>query len=155
MPAVSQSEKEIVGYRHHWSMISVVGTGLSLPFNVEPYGPGDSEHAAGQRLLRRAVANLGPRFADYVVVDGKFATAPFLHPADELGLKVVARLKDNLPELLAAAQKQFRSQEPKLSFRDSADRVEVWDGDDFDPWETLSRETVRVLRYRQLKRRAS
>ncbi|MEK7750389.1 MAG: transposase, partial [Acidobacteriota bacterium] len=93
----------------------------------------------------------GPRFADYVVVDGAFATAPFLHTAGELGLKVVARLKDNLPELLAAAQKRFRSQPPKLRFRDGKDRVEIWDADDFDPWETLRWETVRVMRYRQYK----
>mgnify|MGYP001567293838 CR=1 FL=1 len=144
-------KKQIVGYRHHCTMISVVGTGLSLPFDVEPYGAGDSEYAAGQRLLRRTVQNLGPRFADYVVVDGEFATAPFLHTAGELGLKVVARLKDNLPELLAAAQKRFRSQPPKLRFRDGKDRVEIWDADDFDPWETLRWETVRVMRYRQYK----
>src|SRR2546422_3545201 len=49
------------------------------PFDVEPYGPGDSEYAAGQRLLRRAMELLGVRFAAYVVVDGEFATAPFLH----------------------------------------------------------------------------
>jgi hypothetical protein len=61
-------KKEIVGYRHQATVISVVGTGPSLPFDVEPYGPGDSEYAAGQRLLRRAVSHLGPRFADYVVV---------------------------------------------------------------------------------------
>ena len=51
-------------------MMSVVGTGLTLPLDVEPYGPGESEYNAGRRLLRRAVGNLGPRFADYVVVDG-------------------------------------------------------------------------------------
>jgi hypothetical protein len=145
------NKKEIVGYRHHSVLISVVGTGLSLPFDVEPYGPGDSEYSAGQRLLRRAVAHLGTRFADYVVVDGEFATAPFLHTADALGLKVIARLKDNLPELLAAAEKRFRSQPPKLCFRHGGDRVEVWDADDFDPWETLRWETVRVIRYRQHK----
>lgn len=145
------NKKEIVGYRHHSVLISVVGTGLSLPFDVEPYGPGDSEYSAGQRLLRRAVANLGPRFADYVVVDGEFATAPFLHTADAVGLKVVARLKENLPELLAAAQKRFRCQRPKLRFREGQDRVEIWDADDFDPWETLHWETVRVIRYRQHK----
>jgi len=144
-------KKEVVGYRHQLTMISVVGTGLSLPFDVEPYGPGDSEYAAGQRLLRRAVGNLGARFADYVVVDGEFATAPFLHAAGELGRKVVARLKENLPELLAAAQKRFRSQRPHRRFREGEDRVEVWDADDFDPWETLRWETVRVLRYRQHK----
>jgi hypothetical protein len=31
-------------------MLSVVGTGLSLPIDVEPYGPGDSEYVAGQRF---------------------------------------------------------------------------------------------------------
>jgi hypothetical protein len=29
-------------------MVSVVGTGLSLPVDVEPYPAGDSEYAAGQ-----------------------------------------------------------------------------------------------------------
>lgn len=129
----------------------MVGTGLTLPLDVEPYGPGESEYHAGQRLLRRALGNLGPRFADYVVVDGEFATAPFLHAAGDLGLPVVARLKDNLPELLAAAQKRFRHQPPQQVFSHGKDRVETWDADDFDPWETLRWKTVRVIRYRQHK----
>ena len=142
---------QIMGYRHHVVLTSVVGTRLCLPFDVEPYGPGDSEYAAGQRLLRRAIERLGVRFAAYVVVDGEFATAPFLHTAGDLGLPIVARLKANLPELWAAVQKRFRSQAPKLTFRDGPDRVELWDADDFDPWENLRWETVRVLCYRQQK----
>jgi hypothetical protein len=145
------AQREIVGYHHQLVLISVVGTGLTLPLDVEPYGPGESEYHAGQRLLRRAIGNLGPRFADYVVVDGEFATAPFLHAAGDLGLPVVARLKDNLPELLAAAQKRFRHQPPQQVFSHGQDRVEIWDADDFDPWETLRWETVRVIRYRQRK----
>jgi hypothetical protein len=145
------AHKEIAGYRHHLVLATVVGTGLSLPFDVEPYGPGDSEYAAGQRLLLRAGKLLGVRFAAYVVVDGEFATAPFLHAAGKLGWPVVARLKPNLPELLAAAQKRFRSQAPKLTFSYGDDRVELWDAEDFDPWENLQWETVRVLRYRQQK----
>jgi hypothetical protein len=145
------ADKEIAGYRHHVVLATVVGTGLSLPFDVEPYGPGDSEYAAGQRLLRRAVELLGVRFAAYVVVDGEYATAPFLHAAGKLGLPVVARLKANLPELWAAAQKRFRSQLPQLTFRHGPDRVELWDAEDFDPWESLQWETVRVLFYRQQK----
>lgn len=143
--------REITGYGHHLVMISIVGTGLSLPFDVEPYGPGDSEYAAGQRLVRRAVGHLGPRFADYVVADAKFATASFLHSAGEAGLYVVARLKDNLPELLAAVKKRFDSEPPHQVFSKNGDRIEIWDADDFDPWETLRWETVRVLRYRQHK----
>ena len=146
-----RKDQEIAGYRHHVVLATVVGTGLSLPFDVEPYGSGDSEYAAGQRLLRRAIELLGVRFAAYVVVDGEFATAPFLHTAGKLGLPVVARLRANLPELWAAAQKRFRSQPPKLTFRHGADRVALWDAEDFDPWENLRWETVRVLFYRQQK----
>jgi hypothetical protein len=142
-------QKEIIGYHHQLAMLSVVGTGLSLPFDVEPYGPGDSEYSAGQRLLRRAVRHLGRRFADYLVVDGEFAGSSFLHEAGDLGLRVVARLKDNLPELLAAAQKRFRDQPPQQVFHQGKDQVEIWDADDFDPWGTLRWETVRVVLYRQ------
>jgi len=144
-------KKEILGYHHRLVMASVAGTGLTLPLDVEPYGPGESEYNAARRLLPRVVGNLGRRFADYVVVDGEFARAPFLHQANDLGLSVVARLKGNLPELFAAAQKRFRHQPPHQVFRYGADQVEIWDADDFDPWETLRWETVRVIRYRQYK----
>ena len=144
-------KREIVGYHHKLVMLSVVGTGLTLPLDVEPYGPGDSEYNAARRLLRRAVKNTGRRFADYVVADGEFARAPFLHDAGDWGLYVVARLKKNLPELFAAAQKRFRHQPPHQVFRHGKDRVEIWDADDFDPWDTLRWETVRVIRYRQYK----
>ena len=142
-------KREILGYHHKLVMISVVGTGLTLPLDVEPYGPGDSEYSAGRRLLRRAAPSLGRRFADYVVVDGEFARAPFLHEVGDLGLYSIARLKNNLPELFAAAQKRFLRQAPHQVFGYGKDRVEIWDADDFDPWETLRWETVRVVRYRQ------
>jgi DDE family transposase len=140
------------GCLHHFVMISVVGTGLTLPVDVEPYGAGDSEYAAAQRLLRRAAAHLGPRFADYLVGDGAYATAPFLHTTEEVGLPVVARLKENLPLLAAAVRARFDGQPPQAVFQEGHDRVEVWDADDFDPWETLDWPTVRVLRYCQHKR---
>jgi len=140
---------QVCGYSHHLSLITVVGTGLSLPFDVEPYGPGDSEYSASRRLLERAVHALGSRFADYVVVDGEYATAPFLHTACALGLHPVARLKNNLPGLLAAATGRFSALAPTSIHQIDGDRVELWDIDDFDPWQELRWPTVRVLRYRQ------
>ncbi len=145
------SEGEIIGYRHHLVLASIVGTGLSLPVDVEPYGPGDSEYAAGQRLLQRIVDDLGRRFAQYVVVDGGFATAPFLHTAAACGLKVVARLKPNLRDLYTAAEARFAYKPPSRIFKHGPDRVEIWDADDFDAWNALEWETVRVIRYRQHK----
>jgi hypothetical protein len=148
---IRDAQYNVIAYHHQLVTISVVGTGLTLPFDVEPYGPGDSELAAAQRLLRRVIAGLGTRFADYLVVDGAYAGAPFLHAANRLGLGVVARLKNNLPLLLAAVQRRFQQQAPTHVYRDGQDRVEIWDADDFDPWEPLQWETVRVIRYRQHK----
>ena len=143
------AKKEVIGYAHQQATISVVGTGLSLPFDAEPYGPGDSEYAAGQRLLARAVSQLGARFADYLVVDSAYASAPFLHAAAAVGVHVVARLKSNLPELSRAVDKRFRSRPPTRVFHEQQQRIEIWDADDFDPWETLQWSSLRVIRYRQ------
>ncbi len=140
------------GCLHHFVLLSVVGTGLTLPVDVEPYGAGDSEYAAGQRLLRRGIEHLGPRFADYLVGDSAYATAPFLHHTEAVGLPVVARVKENLPQLAAAVRARFDGQPPQAVFQERNERVEIWDADDFDPWETLHWPTVRVLRYRQRKR---
>jgi len=142
---------KIRDYLHHFAMISVVGAGFTLPVDVEPYGPGDSEYAAGKRLLGRVVQGLGRRFADYLVVDGGFATAPFLHAAGAAGLPVIARLKGNLPELYTSAQRRFAGRPPDDSFVLSGDRIELWDASDFAPWENLNWPWVRVLRYRQYK----
>jgi hypothetical protein len=143
--------REVIGYSHQMATISVVGTGLSLPFDAEPYGPGDSEYAAGQRVLLRAHHQLGPRFADYLVTDGEYATAPFLHAAGRAGIPVVARLKDNLPELCQSVERRFAGSRPTYVYQDGKDRVEIWDADDFAPWETLDWDRVRVIRYRQYK----
>jgi len=149
---VKDAKGEVHGSLHHFVLISVVGVGLTLPVDVEPYGPGDSEYATAQRLLRRAVGHLGARFADYVVGDGEYATAPFLHTSGEVGLPVIARLKENLPLLAAAVRARFDGQPPQAVFQEGDDRVEVWDYDHFDSWETLDWPEVRVLRYHQHKR---
>jgi hypothetical protein len=139
------------GWGHKLAAISVVGAGLDLPFDSEPFGPGDSELSASSRMLARSVAALGCRFADYAVVDALYAKAPFLHLCDALKLPVIASLKSNLPELFAAARARFRNQAPHGSFAYRGGRVEVWDAHDFEPWLGLCWPTVRVLRYRHYR----
>jgi hypothetical protein len=141
----------VVGQHHKLSLLAVVGGPLVLPVDVEPYGPGDGELAASLRVLDRGGAALGPRFAQYVVADGLYANAPFLHAVGDRGLRALVRLKANLPTLFAAAQARFVGQPPTDAFDDRGDRVEVWDADDFDPWEDLRWASVRVLRYRQTR----
>src|SRR5229473_1851492 len=63
--------KQILGYQHSLVMVSVVGTGLSLPCDGEPYGPGDSEYAAGQRLLQRVVGSVGSSGTRRTSIPGK------------------------------------------------------------------------------------
>ena len=143
---------KLLGYRHNLSLISLVGAGaLSLPFDIEPYGPGDSEQAASRRLLERAVGSLGRRFADYVVADGLYAAAPFLNLAAELGLWAIVRLKGNVPQLRQAAEERFGCRPASHVFEHNGDRIELWDADNFDPWDNLTWNSVRVLRYRQHK----
>jgi hypothetical protein len=42
---IKDADGEVHGSLHHFVLISVVGVGLTLPIDVEPYGPGDSEYA--------------------------------------------------------------------------------------------------------------
>jgi hypothetical protein len=130
---VIDAQGVVHGSLHHFVMISVVGAGLTLPVDVEPYGAGDSEYAAAQRLLERTVAHLGPRFADYLMGDSAYSTAPFLHTTQAAGLPVVARLIENLSTLAAAVRARFEGQPPQAEFQEGEDRVEVWDAEDFDP----------------------
>lgn len=94
---------------------------------------------------------LGPRFADDLVVDAGCATSTFRNIATSFGLTVVARLKDYLHGLSAAVEKRFGARRPSRALSEGEDCVELWDADDFDPWQTLAWETVRVVRYRQTK----
>jgi len=142
---------EILHYEHSASALLVVAGDLHLPLDIEAYGPGDSEYAAGGRLLDRAIAALGSRFADYLVVDGKFATAPFLNRATALGIPVIARLKNNLPTLKAAAEKRFANRQVQYTFSHDGDRFQVWYAEDFEPWDGLQWSAVHVVRYRQTK----
>lgn len=136
---------------HKGVMFSVIGTRskLVLPFDAQLYREEEGELAAAKILLQRGHAALGPRFADYLVVDSLYAGAPYVHLADALGLPVIIRLKKNLPELYTAAHERFETAPPTQVFKNGKVLVEVWDADDFLSWQGLHWPRVRVLRYRE------
>lgn len=142
------AKNEVVGHKHELVMIAVVGGEVMLPVDVEPYGQGEGELTAGVRLLRRAAVALGPRFADYVVADAKYAAASFLNEVADLGLHAVVRLKDNLPDLHGRATVRFHARPADRRIQHEGADVELWDDATFQPWEGLSWPSVRVLRYR-------
>lgn len=139
---------EVIGHKHELAMVAVVGAGMTLPLDMEPYGEGEGELTAGTRLLERTAQALGPRFADYVVGDAKYAAASFLHVVTALGLHAVVRLKDNLPDLHGRAVARFGARPPDSCIQHDGARVEIWDDATFQPWEGLAWPFVRVLRYR-------
>ena len=55
---VRDQQGHVCGHLHHFVMITVVGAGVTLPLDVEPYGPGDCEYNAGTRLVQHSVARL-------------------------------------------------------------------------------------------------
>ena len=50
---VKDPEGNVTCRLHHFVMVSVAGSGITLPFDAEPYRPGDSEYAADKRVLTR------------------------------------------------------------------------------------------------------
>jgi len=95
-------------------------------------------------------AKPGPPVADYVSLTETSPRPPFCTTP---GIGTLRRrpLKNNLPELFPAAQKAFLHQAPHQVFCYGKDGWKSGMPDDFDPWETLRWETVRVVRYPQHK----
>ncbi len=120
---VKDFKNKVIGQTRSLVMNSVVGAGITLSFDVEPHPPGESEYAAGKLLLKRAVSHVRACLADHVVVDGKFATAPFLHTADAAGVPTLARRKDNWPELAEAVEDRFGTQPPGDRFSHGEDWI--------------------------------
>jgi hypothetical protein len=150
--AYSNAKDEVSGHGHKTVGASLVAGALSLPLDVEYYRPGESELTASKRLLKRVVGEARIRF-DFVVVDGLYPGAPFLHLCDQLRVPVVARLTVKLPDLFERARKRFAGRPPTVVYDVDGERVEIWDAEDFLPWEGLNRPWVRVIRYRQYRRK--
>jgi len=112
------------------------GHGLSLPCDGEPYGPGDSEYAAGQRLLRRVIGSVGN---DWRSMWSRTVNSPPHVPA--YGRRSRSPGGGTAERQLAGAicrrQQRFPCGPPATVFQHGADRVELWTRG-LRSWETLA-----------------
>ena len=77
---VKDSHGDTLYQLHYFVMISMVGAGVTLPFDVEPYRPGNSGYAAGKCVLKRSGEHLGPRFPTMWSWMGSSPPRPFCTP---------------------------------------------------------------------------
>lgn len=61
LAAVPRCQREGHRTQAELVMVAVVGVGMTLPLDAEPYEQGEGELTAGTRLLERAARALGPR----------------------------------------------------------------------------------------------
>jgi len=54
---VRNAERQVVGQVHRLVAVSVVGTGLTLPCEAEPYGAGDRAHFGHREQPDRSIVN--------------------------------------------------------------------------------------------------
>ena len=122
---------------------SLVGFGFRLVVDLELVEPGENEVAAGERVLRRMIQHLGRRFFQIVVADALYANAPFLHTVQQLGLDLVATLKDNQSDLLAQAKGRMDRPPDQTFHRDAQTHYAIWEEENL--WWDVARESIRVI----------
>jgi hypothetical protein len=117
--------------------------------DFEPMRAGEEECAAALRLLRRMRQKYGPRFFDLIVVDSWYTNGPFLKTVvEELGLPVIAVLKQERYEIYQEALALTRAEKPTQQVERDGRQIEIWDVPSLRFSDTYT-EPVRVVRVRE------
>jgi len=137
----------VTEYYHRDVVLQLVGVLPAFPLDQEAVLPGETETAAGLRLLERFHQRV-PRFLDVLTLDAFYLQAPFVNRALELGYGLVIVLKQENRDLYQDAEGLFQITLPQ----EQAQRVQgvdsmakVWDVRDLTSWPQLGR-PVRVVR---------
>ena len=97
-------------YVHRAVLLEHVGWELKPFIAAEPIGPKDPQPddkapghegapTAGKRLIARVVSQYGKRLIDIVTTDALYMNYPFARHCHQLGISLVARVKDERTEL--------------------------------------------------------
>lgn len=116
---------------------------------IEWLQPGEGEHTAALRLLRRLPDLYGSRFFDILLLDALYAQTPVLDLLHEIGWDAVISLKQNSRELYQSAVRLFAHRQPDATFTEKRSyklyHVQLWDTDGL-PFNIDNPEPVRVVR---------
>lgn len=135
--------QESIQYYHRVVAVIVVSGGFPVPLGLRFQQPGEGEVACALALLQDLTRLLGRRYFDLLVADALYLQKPFVEQIEQLGLRWVINLKDNQPDLAAAAQRMTLGP-PHGSQAEARGQLDYWHLPELC-WPTADR-TVRILK---------
>lgn len=137
-------QEPIIEYYHREVALQLVGVTPACILDEEAVLPGETETAAGVRLLERFHKRM-PRFLDVITLDGFYLQAPFAQKVLALGYGLVIVLKQENRDLYQDAEGLFKTMKPEKVTLGVDGTAQVWDVGGFTSWSQLGR-PVRVVR---------
>ena len=135
--------RECVQYYHRIAAVVVVRGAFPVPLGLRFQQPGECEVACARLLLQELVQSLGRRYFDILVADALYLQTPLIEHIEQLGLHWLINLKQNQPDLLAAAER-LTAGPAHGSETDPGQHLDYWHLPELD-WPVADR-SIRVLK---------
>ncbi len=119
------STERCIQYDHRIVVVVVVSGPFPVPLGLRFQRPGETEVACALALLQDLTRRLGRRHFDILVADAAYLQRPFIEGIERLGLRWVINLKDNQPELAAAAERMTQGP-PQTSSCQPGGQLHYW-----------------------------
>ena len=137
------NDEYITEYYHRYVVLQMVGVTPAVFLDVEALRPGETEAAAGIRLLNRFLTR-HPRFLDVITMDAFYLQAPFVKKLLKYGLHLLIVLKQENRELYQDAV-GLCAGIPATVTKVGTEEIRFWDLGAMRTWTQLGRE-ARVIR---------
>ncbi|MDP2865092.1 MAG: hypothetical protein Q8O90_02500 [Elusimicrobiota bacterium] len=140
---ISVNDEYVAEYYHRYVVLQMVGVTPAVFLDVEALKPGETETAAGGRLLERFLER-HPRFLDVITLDAFYLQAPFVKKLLKYGLHLVMVLKQENRDLYQDVLGLCAGVPAKVTIA-GTEEIRFWDLGAMQTWTQLGRE-VRVVR---------
>ena len=137
------NEEYITEYYHRYVVLQMVGVTPAVFLDIEALRSGETEAAAGMRLLERFLTR-HPRFLDAITMDAFYLQAPFVKKLLKYGVHLLIVLKQENRELYQDAIGLCAGVPAKIT-KVGTEEIRFWDLGAMRSWTQLERE-VRVVR---------